>query len=71
MCIVARALLASPHKARMWKFFYVWRSMCLTGVALQVPLQRLLGLHCARLVPQPPQVPVCHPLQRLGLGRLP
>lgn len=35
---------------------------------LQVPIQRVLGLHRAHLVPQPPQVPVCHFLQRLGLG---
>ena len=38
---------------------------------LQVPVQRVLGLHCTHLVSQPPQVPVRHPLQRLGLGRVP
>ena len=38
---------------------------------LQVPVQWLLGLHGADLVPQPPEVPLSHPLQRLGLGRVP
>ncbi len=42
-----------------------------SNCVLQVPVQRVVGLHCACLVPQPPQVPVRHPLQRLGLGRLP
>ena len=43
----------------------------LKRMTLQVPVQRLLGLHCARLVAQPPEVPVSDPLQRLGVGRLP
>ena len=38
---------------------------------LQVPVQRLLGLHGAHLVAQPPEVLVRDPLQRLGVGRLP
>ena len=46
--------------------------MCLSARAvLQVSVQRLMGLHRAHLVSQPPQMPVCHPLQRLGLGRVP
>ena len=40
-------------------------------MVLQVPIQRLLGLHGAHLVAQPPEVPVGDPLQRLGVGRLP
>jgi hypothetical protein len=40
-------------------------------VYLQVPVQRLLGLHRPHLVSQPPQVPVCDPLQRLGVGCVP
>ncbi len=40
-------------------------------MTLQVPVQRLLGLHCAHMVAQPPEVPVRDPLQRLGVGRVP
>ena len=41
------------------------------AVSIQVPVQWLVGLQRAHLVAQPPQVPLSHPLQRLGLGRVP